>query len=163
MIVGCQRRGAYWTPTGSPGFVQGPKSRGSSATHSLGSSGWSVVKKNGGRVVWHRAREFLRPQGSSYPGPVLWGNAYSPGRGGPPSLVSAVRQGEAGDVAVAGGQPVLHEALCLVCGPALQGNDGQGGGEGTQVGLEDCEESGQGVYAGAAPAHGDSEPPGHRH
>ena len=56
-----------------------------------------------------------------------------------------MRQGEAGDVTVAGGQPVLHEAICLVRGTALQGNDGQGGGEGTQVGLEDREESGQGV------------------
>lgn len=64
---------------------------------------------------------------------------------------------------MAGGQPVLHEAICLIRGTALQGNDGQGGGEGTQVGLEDREESGQGVYAGAAPAHGDSGPQGHRH
>ncbi|MDH5562025.1 MAG: hypothetical protein OEY91_00145 [Nitrospirota bacterium] len=102
-------------------------------------------QKNGVRLVWHLAREFLRPQGPSYPGSVLWGHAYSPGSGGPPSLVSVVRQGEVGDVAVAGGQSVLHEALCLVCGTALPGNNGQGGGEGTQVGLEDREESGQGV------------------
>ena len=45
MIVGCQRGRAYWTPTDSPGYVQGPRSRGYSEIRRLGLFGWCAVKK----------------------------------------------------------------------------------------------------------------------
>ncbi len=77
--------------------------------------------------------------------------------------MSAVRQREVGEVVLAGEPPVFHEALGRVCGTALPGNEGQGASEGTQVELEDREEPGESVYAGAAQAHRVSGPQGHRH
>lgn len=43
--------------------------------------------------------------------------------------MSPVWQGEAGNVSLAGDQPVLHEAICLVCGAPLSGNGRQGRGQ----------------------------------
>ena len=163
MIAGCQRGRAYWTPTNSPGFVQGPRSRGYSEIRRPGLSGWSGVKKNGVWLVWDSALGFLRSEGATHTRPVVRGDAYASGGGGPQGSVSPVRQGEAGKVSLAGEQPVLHEAVCLVCGTTLPGNDSQGGGAGTQVRLEDRKEAGQGVYAGAAQTYGDSWPQGHRY
>ncbi len=93
----------------------------------------------------------------------MWGDAHLSGGGGPPGSVSPVRHGEAREVSVAGGEPVLHEAVGLVCGAPLPGDRHQGCGQGAQAGLEDGEEPGEGVYAGAAPAHGDTGAQSHRH
>ena len=163
MIDGCQRRGACWTHTDSPGFVRGPRLRGYSVTRRPGSYGLTGVKKNGVRLLRHKAPEFLRPQGTPYSGPVLWGHANLSGGGGPQGPVSEVRQGEAGEVSVACGQPFLHEAVCLVCGTAVQGDHGQGHGKGAQAGLEDGQGPGQGVHAGAAPTYGNPRTQGNRH
>lgn len=163
MIGGWQRRKAYWTPTVSPGFVQGRRSRGDSAIRRPGLSSWCGGKKNRVRMVWDPSSEFLRSQGPPDSRSVVRGDAHLPGGGNPPSSVSTVWQSEAGEGAVVGGQSVLYEAVCLVCGTTLPRNGGQGGGSGAQTGLEDGQELGEGVYAGAAPAHGDAEPPGHWH
>ena len=163
MIAGCQRERAYWTPTDSPGCVQEPRSRGYSEIRRLGFCGWCGVKKNSVRWVWNRAPEFRRSEGPADSRPVLRGDAHLPGGGDPPGLVSPVRQGEAGKVSVAGDQPVLHAAICLVGGATLPGNHGQGGGQRAQARLEDRQEPGEGVYARAAPAHGDTRAQGHRH
>ncbi len=149
--------------TGSLGVVQGPDSRGYLEIQRLGLSGWSAVKKNGMRLVWDHAPEFLRSEGSTYSRPVVRGEANLSGDGSPPGSVSPVRQREAGEGAVVGGQPVLHKAVGVVCGATLPGNDGQGRRERAQAGLEDGEEPGEGVYAGTAPAHGDTGPQSHRH
>ena len=45
MIAGCQKRRACWTPTDSPGFVQGPRSRGYSEIRRLGYSTGAPSKK----------------------------------------------------------------------------------------------------------------------
>src|SRR5216683_989926 len=37
-------------------------------------------------------------------------------------------QGEAGTARLSGGQSVLHQAFCVLCGPALSGGDDQGRG-----------------------------------
>ena len=91
------------------------------------------------------------------------GDAHLPGGGDPPGSMSTVRQSEAREVSVARDQPVLHKAVGLVCGATLPGHRRQGCGEGAQARLEDREEAGEGVYAGAAPAHRDAGPQGHRH
>jgi len=163
MIAGWQRRRACWTRTDSPGFVQGRRSRGYSAIRRPGLSSWVGGKKNGMRRVWDFAPEFLRPEGPADSRSVLRGAAHLRGRGGPPGSVSPVRQGEAGDVSMAGRQPVLHEAVCLVCGATLPGNGRPGRGQGTQARLEDRQEPREGVYARAAPAHRDAGAQGYRH
>lgn len=163
MLAGCQRERACWTPTNSPGFVQGPRSRGYLEIRGPGLFGWSAVKKNGVRRVWDSAPEFLRSEGSADSRPVVWGDANLPGGGDPPGSVSPVRQSETGDVSLAGDQPVLHEAICLVCGATLPGDHRERRRQGAQARLEDGEEPGEGVYAGAAPAHGGTGPQGHRH
>ena len=162
MIDGCQSEGACWTHTDSPGFVRGPRSRGYSATRRPGLSGLSGVKKNGVRVLWHNTPVFLRPEGTACSGPVLRGYANPPGGGGPKGPVSKVRQGEAGEVSMACEQPFLHEAVCLVCGAAMQGDPGQRRGKGAQAGLEDGKGPGQGVHGRAASADGGSRPQGDR-
>lgn len=163
MITGCQRARACWTHTVSLGFVQEPRSREYSAIRRPGLFGWGGVKKNRVWMLWDPPSEFLRSQGPAHSGPVLWGAAHLPGSGGPPGSMSPVWQGEAGNVSLAGDQPVLHEAICLVCGAPLSGNGRQGRGQGAQARLEDREELGEGVYAGAAPAHRDAGPQGHWH
>ena len=163
MIAGCQRGRACWTPTDSPGFVQGPRSRGYSEIRKPELFRWPAVKKNGMRRVWDLAPAFLRSEGPADSRSVVRGDAHLPGGGGPPGSMSPVRQGEAREVSVACDQPVLHEAICLVCGATLPGHRRQGCGEGAQAGLEDREEPGEGVYAGAAPAHRDAGPQGYRH
>jgi len=154
MIAGCQRRRAYWIPTDSPGCVQGPRSRGYWEIRRLGLFGWPAVKKNGVRRVWDSAPEFLRSEGSADSRPVVRGAAQLPGGGDPPGSVSPVRHGEAGKVSLAGDQPGLHEAICLVYGAPVPRDRRQGGGEGAHARLEDREEPGAGVYARATPATG---------
>jgi hypothetical protein len=139
MIFGCQNESAYWTHTDSPGLLQGPQSRGYSATRRLVSSGLNGVKKNGVRQLRHNAPEFLRPEGTAHTGPLMRGYANSPGGGGPQGSVSTVRHGEAGEVSVACEHPILHEAVCLVCGAAMQGEYRKGSSTGAQAGLEDGE------------------------
>jgi len=163
MITGCQRGRACWTPTDSPGFVQGPRSRGYSGSRRRGLFSWPAGKKNGVRWVWGSALEFLRSQGQADSRPVVRGAAHLLGSGGPSGSVSPVWQGETREDPVAGDQPVLYEAGGLVCGAPLPGNGRQGRRQGAQAGLEDREESGEGVYAGAAPAHRDAGSQGHRH
>lgn len=116
MIAGWQRGKAYWTPTGPPGFVQGRRSRGDSAIRRPGLSSWCGGKTNRVRVVWDHSSEFLRSQGPPDSRSVVRGDAHLPGNGDPPGSVSTVWQREAGEGAVGGGQSVLHEAVCLVCG-----------------------------------------------
>ncbi len=163
MIVGCQRGRASWTPTDSPGYVQGPRSRGYSEIRRLGFFGWCAVKKNDVRRVWDLVPEFLRSEGPADSRSVVRGDVHLSGGGNPPGSMSPVRQGEAGKVSVAGDQPVVHAAICLVCGATLPGDRRQGGGEGAQARLEDREEPGEGVYARAAPAYGGAGSQSYRH
>ena len=163
MITEWQQGKAFWTPTASPGFVQGLTSRGYLAIRRLGLFGLYGVKKNGVRQMWNLAPEFLRSSSPADSRPVVRGDAYLPGSGDPQGSVSTVWQSEAGEVSLARGQPVLHEALCLVCGPTLPGNRHQERCERAQTGLEDGEEPGDGLYAGAAPAHRNAGPQGHWH
>lgn len=88
------------------------------------------------------------------------GDAHPSGDRGPQGSISRVRQDGTREVSVADGQPVFHEAACLVGGATVQGKSGQGRGAGTQAGLEDREEPGPGVYAGAVQAHGNAGPQG---
>lgn len=154
MIAGWQRGKAYWTPTASPGFVPGLRSRGDSAIRRPGLSSWCGGKKNRVRMLWDHSSEFLRSQGPPDSRSVVRGAAHLPGGGDPPGSVSTVWQSEAGEGALGGGPSVLHEAVCLVCGTTLPRNGGQGGGSGAQARLEDGQGLGEGVYAGSSGARG---------
>src|SRR5262252_5461541 len=50
------------------------------------------------------------------------------GSGGAAGRVPPLWQGEAGTARFSGGQPVLHQAVCILCGPALSGGTDQGRG-----------------------------------
>ncbi len=162
MINGCRNESACWMHTDSPGLLQGPLSRGYSATRRPVSSGLNGVKKNSVRQLRHNVPEFLRPEDAACSGPVVRGYANPSGGGGPQGSVSTVRHGEAGKVSMACEQPILHEAVCLVCGAAMQGEYRKGSSKGAQTGLEDGEDPGQGVHGRAAPAHGGSRSQGDR-
>ena len=116
MIDGCKKRGDCWTRTTSPGFVQRQRLRGYWGTPKQGLSGLSGAKKNGMWMLWKDAPELLRPEGTADSGPFLRGHAGISGGGCPEGSVPGVREGEAGEVSVAFGQPLLHEALFLLGG-----------------------------------------------
>ena len=81
----------------------------------------------------------------------------------PPGTLSELRQGEAGEAGVALRQPLLHQALCLLCGPALSNLYDAGHRPRVASGLENCQGTQQAVHAGAAPKSGDSGATGDRH
>lgn len=60
-----------------------------------------------------------------------------------------MRQGKTIEIALGSRQPVLQEALDLICGAALSENPHQGRGEGVQAELRDGEVSREGVFARA--------------
>ena len=71
------------------------------------------------------------------------------GGGSSAGIMPEVWEGEAGEDELACGQSFLHKAVCLLCGAEVSGDDGQGCGEGIEVGLAYGEGAGQGVHGGA--------------
>ena len=70
---------------------------------------------------------------------------------------------EAGETGLACGQSFLHQAIWLLCGPAVSGFGDHGCGQGTAPGLEDGQGSGKAIHAGAVEASGTAWAEGDRH
>ena len=79
----------------------------------------------------------VRPKDSPGSRPALRGHANLPGVGDPPRRLLALRHGEAGEVGLVGGQPVLHHARLILRGTSLPDHDGQGRGPGDAPSLVD--------------------------
>ncbi len=161
-IAGWEKPGDCWTSTASLGVVRRPSSRGYLAIRRPGLSGWSGGKKNGVRVLRDRTPEFLRQQDAACPGPLLRGCADVPGSDGAARLLSTVRQGETGAADLAGRQPVLHEAVCLVCGAAVSVHEHPGCGQGGASGLAYREGPREAVHGRVTPACWHPHAKGHR-
>ncbi len=84
----------------------------------------------------------VRPKTASDSGFVVRRYAGVPGVRGAPGALSKLWQSEARASGVFGGQPVLHQALCLLCGATVSHGDHQGCGQGTQAGLAHGEGAG---------------------
>ena len=78
------------------------------------------------------------------------------------SRVPPLRQGEAGAARLSGGQPALHQALCLFCRSTLPAGDDQGRGEGTGARLAHGQGAGNAIHASPARARWHARPAGGR-
>ena len=128
-----------------------------------GSSGLGDSKKNSLRRLRYGTLDLLRPQAPSGPRPLLRRHAHLPRTGDPACFLPKVRQGEAGGVCLSGQQSVLHQAVCLLRGQALQYLHGQGCCPGVASGPQDGQGIGKTVHAGKTPPGRKSQAPDHRH
>src|SRR3972149_6418858 len=109
MIYRWSRRDDYWTNTNSPGFARDRQYRGCLETRRHGSSGLIVAKKNGMWLLRDSASELLRQDRAANTGPILRGCQNIPGGGGSERPVQEVRDSEAGETAVAGGENFFYQ------------------------------------------------------
>ena len=128
-----------------PGFLGTPR---------LESSDLFVGEKNGMWGMRSCPSFFLRPEDPKGSGSVLRGYAHLPGGGGPKSQLPKVQESEAGEAEVAGGQPFLHQEICVLRRPSVSGFDDHGCGEGTAPELENGEVAGKTIHAGTVEAGG---------
>ena len=105
------------------------------------------AQKNDLWLLWPGAIGLVRPAYPSGTRPVLRRCAYLPGSRGPARAVPPLRQGEARAAGFSCGQPVLHEALCSLCGTPLPASDGAGNCPGTPPGLGNGEAAGDAIHA----------------
>src|SRR5215471_7019210 len=87
--------------------------------------------KNSMRELHKGTTGLVRPKNPLGARPAVWGYADVPGVRNSPGILSKLRQSEAGAAGVFGGQPVLHQAVCLLCGAALPHGDHQRRSQGT--------------------------------
>ena len=141
-----------WTNIGSPDIVREQILGEYLETPGHGLSNLSGPKKNGLWLLWYGSPELLRQEGTSDTGFVLWGCPDLCRGGDSTGQLSGVWEGEARETELGFDQSLLHEAVWDLCRAEVSGDDGQGCGEGTQVGLAYGEGLGQGVHGGAASA-----------
>jgi hypothetical protein len=132
-----------WTNIGSPDIVREQILGGYLETPGHGLSNLSGSKKNGLWLLRYGSPELLRQEGTSDTGFVLWGRPDLCRGGDSTGQLSGVREGEARETELGFDQPLLHEAVWDLCRAEVSGDDGQGCGEGTQVGLAYGEGLGQ--------------------
>lgn len=162
MITGWKNRDGYWTNTTSPGFDRDLKYRGYLEIRALGLSGLRGSKKNDLRMLRHGPSEPLRQENAADTGSFMWGCPDIPGGGGTESQVQEVRNSETGEVALAGEQSFLHEAICLLRGTEVSSHDSQGCSKRVETGLARGKGAGKGVHAGAVAAQSAGSAQGNR-
>ena len=104
------------------------------------------------RVLRNDPLELLRQEGALDTGPVLWGCSDLSGGGDAAGPMPGVWESEAREAELACEQSLLHETVWDICGAEVSDDDGEGCGQGVEVGLAHGEGTGQGVYGGAASA-----------
>lgn len=122
------------------------------ATRKNGLSILSGHKKNGMWLVWNRASELLRQDGSTDAGSVLRRCSHISVSGSPSCSLQKVRESEAGKTSLAGKQSLLYEAILLLRGKEVSSHDCQGCSKRVEAGLAFCKCIGQRVYAVTTPA-----------
>ena len=116
------------------------------------------AQKNYLRQLRESAAGLVRPKDSAGSRPVVRGYPGVPGVRGAPGLLPELWQSEARASGVFGGQPVLHQALCVLCGATVSHGDHQRCGQGTEAGLAYGQGVGQAVHEGAAGQGGKTKP-----
>jgi len=163
MLGRCENHAGSLMRISSPVSVPRLPSAASSVTPRPASCGWYAAEKNG---VWHLRTDppdLLRPQDPPGPRPVLRRHPGLPGVRAPARTLSELRYRETGEAALVGRQPLLHQALRLLRGPALSLLDHPRCGPRAAPRLEDGQGPGDGVHARATPQGGNAGPHGHRH
>src|SRR5260221_6472891 len=122
----------------------------------LGSWSWSESKKNSLRRLRSREQDILRPQDTTSARSLMRGYT-SVSRGGvPASGVPQLWSCEAGEVGLDRRQSAVHQTVCLLCGAALPGVDGERRSQGTALRLADGQDSGDAIHARATPTRGNA-------
>src|SRR5712691_13024433 len=146
-----EERGGWWMCTASPPFVRGRRYVGCLAIPSSASYDLSGGEKNS---VWG-LRSALAPnlRSQAAPGTRPLGGRHQnlSGDREPSGALPELRQSEAGEAGVALQQPLLHQALCVLCGPALSDLDDPRRRPRVAPGLEHRQGTRPAVHAGAAP------------
>lgn len=128
MIWGCEKSDVWWTNIGSLDFVRFPRSRECLETGGYGLYRYGGIKKNG---VWNlrdSESEFLRSQATTGTGFVEWPEPGLFGVGSAAGFMPWVREGETGEVGMAGRFSLLHETVCVFCGAEVPDDDDSGCG-----------------------------------
>ena len=140
MICGWKKRDDYWTNIGSPDFGRDLKYGGYLAIREHGLSGLRGLKKNCMRLLRHRASQLLRQDSETYTGHVLRGCPNLSGSGSSAGSLQTVWQSEKGKTSLVGKQPLLYEAVFLLCRTQVSGHDHQGCSQRVETGLA-CSQS----------------------
>src|SRR5271166_6379416 len=111
--------GGWWMGTASPPFVRGRRYVGCLGNPRSASHGLSGGEKNFVRSLWSALAPNLRSQAAPGARPLGGRRQNLFGDREPSGTLPELRQGEAGEAGVALQQPLLHQAFCVLCGPAL--------------------------------------------
>ena len=162
MIAGCTHTDTSGTPTASPASGPLQRSRASPVIRRPALSTCAGGEKNGMWCVRPGHPILVRPQDTPRSRPALRGHAGLPGGGDSSRRVQEMRQSEAGNGGLAGGQSVLHQTLCLLRGTALPKHDDQGCRRGNPAELENDQGPRCAVHAGAVASSGQAGAKGRR-
>lgn len=121
------------------------------------------AQKNDLRLLRSSAFRVVRPAHATRSRSLLRGCAYLPGVRTAACVVPALWHGEAGEASLVGEQPVLYQALCLLCRTALPDNNDLGCGARAASGLARGQGTGQAIHAGTVAPHRHAWAEGHRH
>lgn len=163
MIWECEKSDVWWTNTGSLDFVRHPRSRECLETGGYGLYRFGGIKKNGVRDLRNGVSGFLRSKASKSTGFVVWPEPGLFGVGSAAGFMPRVREGETGEVGMAGRFSLLYETVCLFCGAEVPVDDDSGCRRRTAIGLEERQRIGQAVHAGAVAQDRDSGSTDRRH
>src|SRR4029434_3184825 len=107
MLSVCVLRCDWSIHTASLTFARAPRCGASLGILKPASCGLADAEKNTLRGLWNAAAGVLRPQGAPGARSLLWRYPSLSGGRGPARVVSALWGREAGEVALAGRQPLL--------------------------------------------------------
>ena len=154
IILGCRTQrnesGDLETHIGLRDFVHNLSCVASSVIPKHVSSRWSGAQKNGLRLVWPSTVWLVRPARAACSRSFQWRYADLSGDRNTSRTLPPLRTREAGTAGMAGGQSVLHEAVCALRRPALPAGHNSGHRAGTSSGLGYRQDSRQAIHASPA-------------
>src|SRR5713101_8257099 len=146
-----EERGGWWTCTASRISSAGEGTGGCSEIPRFASYDLSGGEKNSVWSLRSTLAPNLRSQAAPGTGPLGRRHQNLSGDREPSGALPELRQSEAGEAGVALQQPLLHQALCVLCGPALSDLDDPRRRPRVAPGLEHRQGTRPAVHAGAAP------------
>jgi len=119
-------------------------------------------EKNNLRDLWFDSPYLLRPENPKGPRSFLRRPADLSGIGNPPGSLSRVPDGEAGKAGLVGRSALLYQAFCLLRWAAVSRFESAGYRPGVAPELEDGQDPGDAVHAGAVAQSGNARARGDR-
>ena len=134
------------THTNSPFFVLLKRYAASLAIPKHGSSRSFAAQKNSLQHLWPNSLRLVRQEAAASSRPLLWRHTHLSGDRNSTGAVPVLRQSETRTTRLSGRQPVLHQAVCLVCGQAVLQQHGIGHCPRTASGLAYRQGAGQAIH-----------------